>query len=58
MKRTKNLWDTLHPELNHFDKKHLRRQATYIQQRHSIPETQMVANNNKENQIVENTPVR
>ena len=34
MKRLKNLWDTLHTELNHFNKKYLRQQATYIQQKH------------------------
>ena len=54
----KNLWDTLHPELNHFNETYLRQQTTYIQQRHYILETQTVANNNKENQIADNYPVK
>ena len=57
MKSLKNLWDTLRPKLNHFNEKYLKKQATYIQQRHYILETQTVANN-KENQIVDKTDVR
>ena len=31
MARMKTMWDELHPELNHFTKKYLRQQATYIE---------------------------
>ena len=31
MKSLKILWDTPHSELNHFNEKYLRQQATYIQ---------------------------
>ena len=58
MKRLKNLWDALHPELNHFKEEYLRQQATYIQQKYHFPKTKTVANNNAESQIVGNTPVR
>ena len=58
MKRMRDIWDTLHTELNHFNEKYLRQRATYIQQRHFILETQTVANSNKENQNVDNTHVR
>ena len=58
MKKIKNLWDTLHPELNHFNENYLKQQTTYIQHRHYNLETRTVANNNEENQIVDNTPVR
>ena len=58
MRRLKILWDTLHPELNHFKEKDLKQQATYIQQKHYILETQTVGNNKEENQIVDNTAVR
>ena len=54
----RDIWDTLHTELNHFNEKYLRQRATYIQQRHFILETQTVANSNKENQNVDNTHVR
>ena len=58
MKRLKKLWDTLHPELNHFNEKYLRQQSAYIQRGHYILETQTFANNNEESQIVDNTAVR
>ena len=44
--------------MNHFNEKYLRQQATCIQQRHYILETQTVGNSNEKNQIVDNTAVR
>ena len=49
MKRMKNLWDDWHPEYSHFTDKNLRQQASYIQKRGYIRETQNKDNNDLEN---------
>ena len=45
----KNLWDDRHPEYSHFTDKNLRQQASYIQKRGYIRETQNKDNNDLEN---------
>ena len=49
MKRTKNLWDDWHSEYSHFTEKNLCQQASYIEKRGYILETQNKDNNNLEN---------
>ena len=55
MKRLKVLWDALHPELGHFNKKYLRQQYTYITQIGYILEMQT---NDEEINIITENPER
>ena len=55
MKRLKVLWDDLHPELGHFNKKYLRQQYTYITQIGYILEMQT---NDEEISIITENPER
>ena len=46
MKRLKKYWDELHPDLNFFNEKQLRKQATFVESKGLILETNL--NNNDE----------
>ena len=48
----KNLWDNRHPEYSHFTDKNLRQQASYIEKRGYILETQNKNNNDLENRNI------
>ena len=53
MARMKKIRDELHPELNHFTEKYLRQQATYLETRGYLLQTDNVTNSNTENSNVE-----
>ena len=58
MARMKKIRDELHPELNHFTEKYLRQQATYLETRGYLLQTDNVTNSNTENSNVEtNIPI-
>ena len=41
MKRLKKYWDELHPDLNFFNEKQLRKQATFVKSKGLILETNL-----------------
>ena len=44
MKRMKQYWDIMHPELNHFNEKQLRQQATFVEKRKLTLDTNIPPN--------------
>ena len=49
----KKMWNKLYPELNHFTKKYLRQQATYIKTREYLLQTVNFTNSNTEKSNIE-----
>ena len=54
MKRMKNYWDELHPELSHFSEKQLRQQASFVKWKGLVLDTNLETTNQSEE--IDNTP--
>ena len=54
MKRMKNYWDDLHPELSCFSEKRLRQQASFVKSKGLVLDTNLETTNHSEE--TDNTP--